>query len=202
MSLNMPAKKAQPAKNSTKNREAMLNAALDVAAVESWEFVSPLTIAEEAGVTLRELEAMFPTKASMVQEIIDDLDSQVEEAFPVVEQDVPVRDRLFDILMERIELANQNRAAHLSFLKSFGWTKEMACADVSLLMGSVRRMAKCAGVDTEGLFGGLRLSGLALVYSWVMLTWMRDTSPDLGKTMAELDRTLFRAEGLAEYLNI
>jgi hypothetical protein len=69
-------------------------------------------------------------------------------------------------------------------------------------MGSMTRMAKCAGIDTEGLFGGMRVGGLAVAYSWVLMTWMRDTSPDLGKTMAELDRTLVRAEGLADYLNI
>lgn len=198
----MAAKKAHSPRNSTKIREVILNAALDVAAQEPWEFVSPLSIAEMAGVSLGDVNAYFPDKSAMVRAIIDDLDAQVEDIFPAPETDSSPRDRLFDVLMERIELANQNRAAHLSFLKAFGWTKDAACADVSLLMGSMSRMATCAGIDTGGLFGGVKLSGLALAYSWVMVTWMRDESPDLGKTMAELDRTLGRAERLVAYMNI
>jgi hypothetical protein len=198
----MSAKKAQLPKNSTKIRAAIIRAALTVAANEPWEFVSPLTIAEEAGIELDVLQGVFLTKQDIVKAIIDDLDAQVEQASSVVDDDVSVRDRLFDILMERIELANQDRDAHISFLKAFGWTKEAACSDIRFLMGSMTRMAKCAGIDTEGLFGGMRVGGLAVAYSWVLMTWMRDTSPDLGKTMAELDRTLVRAEGLADYLNI
>lgn len=198
----MPRKKAQPVKNSTKIRESILSAALAVAAREAWEFVSPLTIAEEAGIPPHELQSWFPTKSAIVMAIIDDLDRQVEDAFPDIDDTMSMRDRLFDILMERIDLANHHRHAHISFFKSVGWTKEATCSDISLLMSSMKRMAKCAGMDTEGLFGGMKLTGLAVAYSWVLLTWMRDTSPDLGKTMAELDKTLSRAEGIAEYLQI
>ncbi len=198
----MGVKKAQPTKNSTKIRESIISAALRAAAEEAWEFVSPITIAEVAGVTVHELQLWFPTKSSIVKAIIDDLDTQVEDAFPEIDDSMSMRDRLFDVLMERIELANIHRDAHISFLKSAGWTKDATCNDVSLLMSSMKRMANCAGMDSEGLFGGMKLTGLAAAYSWVLLTWMRDTSPDLGKTMAELDKTLSRAEGLAEYLNL
>ena len=198
----MGVKKAQPAKNSTKIRESIISAALRAAAEEQWEFVSPITIAEGAGVSVNELQLWFPTKSSIVKAIIDDLDAQVEDAFPDIDDSMSMRDRLFDILMERIELANHHRDAHISFFKSVGWTKDATCNDISLLMSSMKRMANCAGMDSEGLFGGMKLTGLAVAYSWVLLTWMRDISPDLGKTMAELDKTLSRAEGIAEYLNL
>lgn len=198
----MVVKKTQSAENSTKIRNMILSAALDVAATHPWEFVAVKQIADVAGLTVKDVTLRFPTKSDIVAAIIDALDSEVEEVFSVVDEDAPMRDRLFDVLMERIELANQNRAAHISFFKSFGWTKESTCIDIAVLKSSMTRMAKCAGMETEGLFGGIYLTGLSLAYLWVLLTWVKDTSPDLGKTMAELDKTLGRAEGLKNYLNV
>lgn len=197
----MPRKKAQSPKNSTKIRKAIQDAALEAAAKEPWQFVSPLTIAENAGIGLSELEQVFPDKPSILKAIIDDLDAQVESSFLGIDDSISVRDRLFDVLMERIEIANQNRAAHISFFKSFGWTKQSTCSDLHMMKDSMNRMAKCAGMDTEGLFGAGRVAGLSVAYLWVLLIWINDTSPDLGKTMAELDRTLGRAESIAEYFS-
>lgn len=173
-----------------------------VAAETPWETVALLEIARAANVSLDELRCYFYTKSDIVDAIIDDLDTQVEVAFPAYDPAMPVRDRLFDVLMERIDLANQDRAAHVSFWKSFGWTKEASCADIKLLHASMTRMARCAGLDTDGLFGTLRVAGLSLAYAWVLMTWARDTSPDLAKTMAELDRTLGCVDKAAAYLNI
>lgn len=198
----MAVKKTQPAENTTKIRNRILSAALEVAASNPWEFVAMAQIANAADLELSVVTAKFPTKSDIVAAIIDALDTEVEEAFPGVEEGTPMRDRLFDVLMERIELANQNRAAHISFFKSFGWTKSASCNDISLLKSSMTRMARCAGMETEGLFGGMYLAGLSLSYLWVLLTWINDASPDLGKTMAELDKTLGRAESLKNYINI
>lgn len=202
----MSRKKAQPAGNSTKIRTTILDAAINMAARTPWEFVSLLEIAQVAGMSVDDVRCHFYTKSDMVAAIIDDLDTQVEAAFPAAylesDESIPVRDRLFDVLMERIDLANRNRAAHISFFKSFGWTKESSCADLRLLRNSMTRMAKCAGIETDGIFGAVRVAGLSLAYVWVLLTWARDTSPDLGKTMAELDRTLGRVDGIADYLTL
>ena len=198
----MAARKAQLPGNTTKIRNSILSAALDVAAEHPWEFVAMRQIADSAGVSVSDITHHFPNKTDIVAAIINDLDSEVEDVFSDTDHNTPVRDRLFDVLMERIELANQNRLAHISFFKSFGWTKEGSCADIALLKSSMTRMAACAGMETSGLFGGLHLTGLTVSYMWVLFTWMNDASPDLGKTMAELDKTLGRAEALKNYLNI
>lgn len=195
----MGVKKPQSEKNSTEIRNMIMSAALDVAASHPWEFVAVRQIADSAGLKVEDVTRIFRGKPDIVAAIINALDTEVEEVFSVVDEDVPLRDRLFDVLMERIEIANRNRAAHISFFKSFGWTKDTTCADITLLKSSMTRMARCAGVETDGLFGGLYLAGLSLAYLWVLFTWVGDESPDLGKTMAELDRTLGRAENLVNY---
>lgn len=192
----MGRKKAQPQKNTTKIRTAILSGALDVASVRPWEFVSMIEIADSAGLSISEFISVFPSKSDILKEIIDDLDCQVEKSFPDYDADVPARDRIFDVLMERFDIANPHRDAHISFFKSFGWTKSESCADISFMKHSMTRMAKCAGLETNSLSGAMTVTGLSMVYLWVTMSWIHDTSPDLGKTMAELDKTLGRIDML------
>lgn len=190
----MTRKKAQSQKNSTQIRESILSATLEVASLRPWEFVSMMEIADSAGISVKDVTSIFPTKSDILKAIIDDLDDQVELSFENLDADLPVRDRVFDVLMERFDIANVHRDAHISFFKSFGWTRDASCADIKLMKHSMTRMAKCAGLDTDGLSGAMMVTGLSMAYLWVILTWMHDASPDLGKTMAELDKTLGRID--------
>jgi hypothetical protein len=192
----MTRKKAQPQKNSTKIRTYILSAALEVASVRQWEFVSLIEIADSAGLQVNDITSVYAAKSDILEAIIDDLDNEVVLSFPDYDEDIPARDRIFDVLMERFDIANPHRDAHISFFKSFGWTQNESCADISLMKKSMTRMAKCAGLDTNGLSGALAVTGLSMAYLWVVLTWINDTSPDLSKTMAELDKTLGRIDML------
>lgn len=183
-------------------RRKIIEQALILAAQEPWETVAPLEIAQACGVTYGELCAVFPHKADIVRAITTDLDRQTEEAGLVWDSDTPLRDRLFDVIMERFDLATPHRAAHISFLKAFGWVKNEICTDISQVRGSMKAMAALAGFDVGGRLGELRLAGLCAVYGWVMLTWMNDNTPDLSKTMAVLDQALGRAQKLANYAGI
>lgn len=196
----MARKKADQPKNTTKIRNLAAESALQLAAEGPWEFVSPYEIATNAGLTVEELESVFPTKSDIIRMICDDLDAQVEEAFPDIDGDISVRDRLFDILMERLELANQDRAAHISFMKAFGWSKQESCADIRILRASMTRMGRLAGMDLSGPLGQLRLMGLMAFYGWVLWAWSGDDSPDLAKTMAVLDKSLARLDMAMDYI--
>jgi hypothetical protein len=55
-------------------------------------------------------------------------------------------------------------------------------------------MLQAAGIGTDGLGGGLRVSGLALVYANVFRVWLEDDDQGLARTMAVLDRGLRRGE--------
>ena len=46
------------------------------------------------------------------------------------------------------------------------------------------------------------LSGLAAIYLTTLLVWLRDHSPDQGRTLAHLDKSLRRAERLAMALSL
>lgn len=197
----MAVKKAQPQKNSTKIRTSIISATLEVASYRPWESVSFIEIADSAGISVNDVQRFFPRKSDILMAIIDDLDAQVESSFPNYDESMSPRDRIFDVFMERFDIANQHRDAHISFFKSFGWTRDETCSDIGMMKNSMIRMAKCAGLNIEGLLGALRVTGLSATYIWVVLTWMYDTSPDLSKTMAELDKTLGRIDMLKSMMD-
>ena len=49
-------------------------------------------------------------------------------------------------------------------------------------------------INTSGIPGALRVAGLTGLYLDTLRIWKTDDSPDLGKTMAALDKHLSRAE--------
>ncbi len=197
----MPRKKAQIEKNSTKIRNSIMAAALDLAATSPWEWVTLAQIAEKSGLSTEEVAEIFPDKASIVEAIIDHIDAQIETIFGEQGTELSSRDRLFDVLMERFEILNRNRMAHLSILNSFGWTSQSICPDLKILKSSMTRMANCAGIEVNGLVGFINITGLKIIYTWVTLVWCQDNSSDLGKTMAELDKTLGRADFIKKYID-
>ncbi|MEK7802022.1 MAG: TetR/AcrR family transcriptional regulator [Pseudomonadota bacterium] len=198
----MTRKKADQQKNTTKIHTSLIDAALRLAAAKPWEFVSTYEIAMNAGVSLEQLEDIFPNKHMILEDIVRRLDSDVEQSFSELDEKSSSRDRLFDVLMERFEMANQHRAAHVSFFKSLGWTKTESCNDVAMMRSSMTRMAKLAGIDVSLPLGPLRIIGLSALYSWVLLAWIKDDSPDLIRTMAQLDKSLGYAEKVLNYVGL
>jgi hypothetical protein len=107
------------------------------------------------------------------------------------------RDRLFDVLMRGLDALAPYRAG----LRRL--TAEM-CADPVLsgsmapvLQHGMERMLDAAEIDSAGPKGRLRAAGLGLVWIRAVNAWSKDTSEELGPTMATLDRALERAEQAA-----
>jgi ubiquinone biosynthesis protein COQ9 len=177
--------------------QAMIASAFAIAARDGWHTLSISAAAREAGLPLTEARTRFPSKRALAHRFGAMLD---QRALAVVSDDGSVRDRLFDMLMERYEAMRPHRAGIVSLLRSLPFDPclgiEMACAT----RRSMRWMLEAAGVPTSGPRGHLRVSGLVFVWTWVMRTFERDESDDLSATMAALDKALGRADELARFL--
>ncbi len=181
------------------SRDDILSAALVVAARGAWEFASPLEIADLCGVSVAEIEQVFPSKQDIVHAIVSDLDDSVLAGHHV-DEGVSKRDRLFDVLMDRFDAMNDARDAHISFIKSYGWNQCEKKNDLKLYFASLEKYAHMAGLETKGLFGPMRVFALGVAYAWVLSVWMRDHTSDLSRTMSALDRALGRLEWLSDII--
>lgn len=172
----------------------IIDAALELAAVEGWSGLSLARIAEAAGLTLAELHATFPSKGCLLDAFIRRIDRQVLAGGPTDAADA-ARDRLFEVLMRRFDALAPCKAAVAAILR------DVVDPTVGLigLPAVARSMAwtlEAAGLSSAGLAGLIRVQGLMLVYADAVRVWLRDDTPDMAKTMAALDKGLRRAESL------
>jgi hypothetical protein len=112
----------------------------------------------------------------------------------------PARDRLFDILLRRFDFLQMHRAGVLALLKFIPLEPTWGAYLARATLESMGWMLESAGVSAQGIGGGLRKRGLAVVWAWGMRAWSRDESPDLTATMAAVDVALTRADQIAERL--
>lgn len=112
----------------------------------------------------------------------------------------PVRDRLFDLLMRRIDALQGHRAGVLALLRALPGEPPTALLLALATRRSMRWMLEAAGIPTRGAGGELRVKGLLAVWLWTVRAWRADEAEDLSATMVALDTALRRAESAAGWL--
>lgn len=171
-------------------RNALVAAALRLAAARPWAELTLADIAEAGGMTLSALKAEFASKGEIIAAFTSAVDDEVLARAPKRAPDQPVRDTLFEVIMSRFDVLAPYRAGLRSIVQS-GLPDP---AQVRPMLESQRWMLEAAGVNTAGLEGGFKVAGLATVYGSVFRTWLADDDPGLARTMAALDRRLRRGE--------
>ena len=113
----------------------------------------------------------------------------------------PPRERLFDVLMRRLEILAPHKAAVRSLLRSAARNPGLAFALNGLAVRSQQWMLTAADIGAAGPRGTLRAQGLALLFAQVLRTWVHDDDPGLARTMAALDRGLARGQRWSGFLD-
>jgi len=113
----------------------------------------------------------------------------------------PPRERLFDVLMRRLEVLAPHKAAVRSLMRSVARNPGLVLALNSLAVRSQQWMLTAADISASGPRGVVRAQGLALLFGSVLRTWIDDEDPGLARTMAALDRALARGQRWSGFLD-
>jgi ubiquinone biosynthesis protein COQ9 len=178
-------------------REAIVMAALHLAAQQGWEQVTFYDVAQEVNLSLAELFIHCEDKFDILAALGRMIDRKMLEGMAEHSPETSTRDALFDILMDRFEILNENRDGITAILQSFKFDPKQAVISLPHLCRSMSWILESAQINTNGIRGAIKVSGMTGIYLKVLKVWMRDDSPDLSKTMAALDKELERAEQLA-----
>jgi AcrR family transcriptional regulator len=170
-------------------------------AERSIEEVGFADIAGRAGVSLADLRQEFGGKLAIVAAYVKDIDRRVLAGGDADLAEEPPRERLFDVLMRRLEALAPHRAAIKSLMRSARRHPSLALALNSLAVRSQQWMLTAANIDAAGPRGWLRAQGVAFLYARVLRTFVEDDDPGLARTMAALDRTLGRGQRWSGYLD-
>jgi AcrR family transcriptional regulator len=177
-------------------RGRIVDATMALAGRRRFEDVTIRDIAAEAGVSLADFRDAFPSKGAVLAGLNKRIDREVLKA-PLGELAASsARDRLFDVLMRRLDAM----APYREGLREIdGWLRRDPAALMAmnqLTVNSMRFMLEAAEIDADGPAAAVKLQGLALAWSRVVKTWFDDAPPDYARTMAALDRELSRGERL------
>jgi len=182
-------------------RECIIQAFMTLLAEHPIERIGLAEIAERAGVTLAELRGEFGSPLAVLAAHAKELDRKVlAEIDPDMEEESP-RERLFDVLMRRIELLSPHKEAVRSLLRSARRDPPLALALNAMAVRSQQWMLTAAGIGASGPKGMVRAQGLALLFAHVLRTWVDDDEPGLSRTLAALDRELARGQRFAGLLD-
>jgi AcrR family transcriptional regulator len=182
-------------------REKIITALMALLAEKPIEQIGLADIANEAGVSLVQLRGSFSSPLAIVAAHFKDTDRAVLAADLSDMEEETARERLFDVLMRRLETLAPHRQAIRSLLRSAQRNVPLGLALNALSARSQKWMLTAAGIGASGPGGALRAQGLAFLFNSVLRTWVRDDDPGLARTMAALDRALGRGQRLSGLLD-
>ncbi|MBV9377275.1 MAG: TetR family transcriptional regulator [Alphaproteobacteria bacterium] len=173
----------------------IIDAALALIQTEGWRGLSLGAIAAAAGLPILDVYRIFPSKQSILSGFYRRLDQIVLADPPPAEADERPRDRVFDLLMRRLDALQPYKPAYDVLRRELPRDPLTALCVAGLLLRSMRWVLEAAEIPTSGARGTISVKLTTAAYLSAMRVWQRDDSPDLARTMAALDARLRRVEG-------
>src|SRR5262245_16242333 len=191
---------AQP-KQPSVHRDPIVGAFMALLAEKRFEDIGFAEIARRAGVSLSELRAKHNSKIEMLAAHLREVDRAVLDGIDLGMADEPPRERLFDVLMRRLDILAQDKAAVKSLRRSLTFNPGLTLAVNGLVVRSMQWMLTAADISATGPKGMVRAQGLAWLFGSVLSTWADDDDPGQAKTLAALDRALSSGQRWAGLLD-
>lgn len=170
--------------------DALIASAFVLIAEGGWARLSVSESARRAGLDVAAVRRRFPSKLAILVRFATLADTA---GLTGALTEGPVRDRIFDIVMRRIDTLQPHRPGVLALLRDLPRDPLTLLALGPLSLRSMAWMLEGVGVSAQGLRGQLRTQGMLALWLATLRAWSKDDSEDLSATMAGLDKALDRA---------
>ncbi|MEM7047725.1 MAG: TetR/AcrR family transcriptional regulator [Pseudomonadota bacterium] len=202
----MPA--ASPILNQ-KQKNRIIDLAMVLAASHGWAGLTTRRLAKKTGFSIRAVRTAFPSRQALLTAFTRRIDHDMVDSV-ALEDDQSPHDRLFDLILCRLEALADYRAGIARLLREGGTTPTGLLDILPAWQGSVRLMADLAFTPPRDLAqqqkienkNGIHPSSkpanpcqlvlLAFIYADTVRVWLKDDSADGAKTMRHLDERLRR----------
>lgn len=201
--LGQPEQPSRPHEppGSGSDRDRIIAAFMALLAEKPFEKIGLAEIARRAGVSLAQLRDQFASTFAILAAHVKEIDRKVLAGGDTEMDEEPPREKLFDVLMRRIEALAPHRAAVRSLIRSARRNPGLAFALNGAAVRSQQWMLTAADIDAAGPRGVVRAQGLACLFARVLNIWVDDEDPGLARTMAALDRELARGQRWSNFLD-
>jgi AcrR family transcriptional regulator len=175
----------------------LLAAAFTLIGDEGWRGFSFATLARRTGVSRVEIYRRFKSRGALLRELTE----RIDEAMLAVDEaeiaGLPPRDRVFELLMRRLEALVPYRAGLARLAADARRDPCVVLLTACRLDRSLMWVQDVAGLRRHGLRARLARRALGVAYLRTLRVWFKDEAADLGRTMAELDKQLRRVQIIA-----
>ena len=157
---------------------------------KSWKILTLKEVKQKTKVKL------FDELIKNKQELLNNINSYFDYALSLQIknlEDSDHKDMLFEILMMRFDILQNNRNAILSIFKSFKHKPKELIFLLPQLLDSIVLIIGYAKISSKGIIGQLKIKIILIIYISTFLVWIKDKNPSLEKTMTALDTYLDNA---------
>ncbi|MEM6762432.1 MAG: TetR family transcriptional regulator, partial [Pseudomonadota bacterium] len=155
-----------------------------------FEEVTIRAIAQEAGVSLSTLYAHFSSRGHILAGFTKDIDRAVLAGNFADMADEHPRDRLFDVLMARLDALVPYRLGIGELLRAARRDGALALGLNALSMQSLAWMMAAADLSVSGWKGRVAVQSLSIAFANVLRVFADEDDPGMPRTMAKLDSEL------------
>lgn len=168
---------------------------LALVASQGWRAVTLGRVAEASGLSLSDLYGRYGSKTDLLAAHTRRIDAAMlaalGEAGAALTEPEAIKDRLFEAIMARLDALTPHKAAIRVLARDLPGDP---AALAVFLCGGLRRgldwTLAAADLDAGGIAGAVRRKLIGGIYLDTLRVWLKDESPDLGTTMAHLDKRL------------
>ena len=196
----MTVKRKKPSAKTTSSERKLCAAVWQILAQQAWEALTPAQIAKVAKLPLAQVQAWAGTRYKVLPLLIRSVTAEVAAPIGAPSLQDSQRDRLFEVLMARFDVLQRHRVAVQNVLRATRRDRRILCALLPAQREAMGEMLALAGIESQGWRRPMMVAGLATLYAVVLGRWTRDTTPDMAKTMALLDRALGYADKIGTIL--
>ncbi len=175
----------------------IIDTAMNLAREEGWRDLSLTDIAVAAKLPLSQVYSVYSSKQAILNGFSRMIDAQVLAEDESDSGEEPAKDRLFDVVMRRLDALSPYKEALAVIVQDQSRDPVSAACSASRLRRSMATMLEAAQLSADGIRGVLRGKALAGVYLATLKVWFKEDAEDLPKTMASLDRYLTRIDAFA-----
>jgi AcrR family transcriptional regulator len=194
MSAAKPSPKASNDKTTTPD---LLVLGFELVAEKGWGGMTFAELAARAGIPMIDVYRQLGSERAMLKALSRRVDEAMLDIDRTELDDLPSRDRVFELVMRRLDALAPFRAGLVRLAKEAGPGPLTMLMTACRLDRSMAWLQEAAGLKRHGLGPRLQRRVLTAIYLQTLRAWSRDDSADLAGTMASLDKALRRLESVA-----
>ena len=179
----------------------LIRTAFDLLAERGWARFSFAELARRADLGLGEVYAELPDRGALLRVLGRRLDREMLAIAPADLDGMSPRERVFELIMRRLDAMAPYKDGLRVLARQAGRDPALLASACCNLDRLARRLIDAATTEDGPVLGKAARRATEAVYLRTFRVWLDDDTPDMARTLAELDKRLQQAETVARWVH-